>query len=205
MNRMITKGRLKSQQKPYLFIIAGPNGAEKTTLAPVLLRDAFDLTEYVNADPIAQGLSGFHPESVDFEAGRIMLKRVHALAERLTSFAFETTLATRSYVRWIRKIKQRGYTVHLLFLSLRTPEVAVQRVKERVRLGGHDVEEKVIVRRFSRGLKNFFQLYMQLSNTWGFYDNSDSGEPGLIALGRGKRPTRIFHRSNWEAFKEYSD
>ncbi|MCI0416269.1 zeta toxin family protein [bacterium] len=96
---------------PYVFIIAGPNGAGKTTLAPFLLRDALHLTEYVNADPIAQGLSGFRPESVGFEAGRIMLRRIHALAERGSNFAFETTLATRSYAHWIKKIKDDGYVV----------------------------------------------------------------------------------------------
>ena len=203
---MTAGDRVKSQKEsPYLFIIAGPNGAGKTTLSPFLLRDALDLTEYINADPIAQGLSGFRPESVDFEAGRIMLRRIHALAERRSNFAFETTLATRSYAPWIKKIKNEAYTVHLLFLSLKTSEVAIQRVKERVRMGGHNVPEEVISRRFRRGIRNFFELYMPLVNTWGFYDNSFPGTPVLIALGRGKRATRIFQRSAWEGFKKHHD
>ncbi len=201
---MKTNHSNKAQKKtPYVFIIAGPNGAGKTTLAPFLLRDALDLTEYVNADPIAQGLSGFRPESVNFEAGRIMLKRIHTLAERRSNFAFETTLATRSYAHFIRKMKDDGYILQLMFLSLKSSNVAIERVKERVRRGGHEVPDEVVQRRFDRGIRNFFELYMPLADTWGFYDNSLPGTPVLIALGRSKRTTRILQRSAWEAFKNY--
>src|SRR6266849_307806 len=120
-----------SETSPQVIIIAGPNGAGKSTLAPFLLRDILNVREYVNADPIALGLSGFDPASMAFEAGRIMLKRLHSLAEQRKTFAFESTLAAKSYAGWIEKLHGEHYNFQLMFLWLRSPELAVQRVRER--------------------------------------------------------------------------
>src|SRR6266571_1131293 len=142
---------------PQVVVIAGPNGAGKTTLAPFLLRDKLGLLEYVNADPIALGLSGFDPGSVAFEAGRVMLNRLHDLAEQRKTFAFESTLAARSYIRWIKRLCGAGYNFQLMFLWLRSADLAGQRVRERVRAGGHDVAEEVIRRRYVSGLRKFWK------------------------------------------------
>lgn len=189
-------------QSPKVIIIAGPNGAGKSTLAPYLLKDAFGLLEYVNADTIALGLSAFSPESVAFEAGRIMLKRLHDLAETRESFAFESTLASRSYVRWIAKLKNQGYGFHLIYLWLRSPELAVERVRERVRMGGHDVPELVIHRRYLKGLRNLLALYQYIADTWAIYDNSVTAEPVLIAAGKRNNDITILDDSLWQMIKE---
>jgi predicted ABC-type ATPase len=105
-----------SEPKPKVIVIAGPNGAGKSTLAPLLPRDKFDLADYVNADTLALGLSAFHPEKVAMQAGRVMLKRLRELASQRESFAFESTLASRSYAPWVSDLQSEGYTFHLLFL-----------------------------------------------------------------------------------------
>src|SRR4051794_1830916 len=125
-----------AEDAPTVIILAGPNGAGKTTAARTLLAETLHLMTFVNADVIAQGLSGFDPESMAVEAGRIMLQRLHALADRRASFAFETTLAGRSYARWLRSLRGTGYTVHLVYFWLASPDLAVARVAERVRTGG---------------------------------------------------------------------
>ncbi len=117
---------------PKIIVIAGCNGAGKSTIAPHLLRDAFGLKDFVNADTIAQGLSAFSPELVSFEAGKLMLKRLRDLANQKKSFSFETTLATRFYARWIADLKQEGFEFHLVFLWLESPELALERVQNRV-------------------------------------------------------------------------
>src|SRR4051794_12782387 len=122
-----------AEERPQAIAIAGPNGAGKTTLAPYLIRDEYGLMEYVNADSIAMGLAAFGPESVAFEAGRIMLRRIRSLAEQSLSFAFETTLASRSYARLVKGLRTRGYEFHLIYLWLNGADLAVQRVRERVR------------------------------------------------------------------------
>ena len=186
---------------PKVVVIAGPNGAGKSTLAPILLRDTLHLLEYVNADTIALGLSAFHPEVAAFEAGRIMLKRLHYLADQRMSFAFETTLATRSYALWLKELCQNGYEVHLLFVWVQTPELAVERVKARVRAGGHDVPESVIYRRYQKGIRNFFRLYQVLAKSWGVYDNS-SELPLLLASGVHPLSTTVHQSELWQHFYE---
>ena len=189
---------------PQLVVIAGPNGAGKTTLAPFLLRDQLGVLEYVNADPIALGLSGFNPASVALQAGRVMLTRLHDLAEQRKTFAFETTLAAKHYAGWIKKLGNDGYALQLMFLWLQSPELAVQRVRERVNTGGHDVPEQVIRRRYAAGLRNFSKLYQLLANTWAVYDNSDSPNPIMIAQGGQGEGPRIIHADLWERFQEIS-
>jgi predicted ABC-type ATPase len=191
-----------NEAKPQVVIIAGPNGAGKSTLAPFLLRDTLDLREYVNADPIALGLSGFDPGSVAFKAGRVMMNRLHYLAEQKKSFAFETTLATLSYAGWIEKLRRQGYNFQLIFLFLQTPELAVRRVRERAQSGGHDVPEAVVIRRYDRGLDNFRLIYQPLADVWSVYDNSSSSEPTLIALGGRDRTPQVFQSDAWKTFSE---
>ena len=192
-----------NEAAPQVIVIAGPNGAGKTTLAPFLLRDELRVLEYVNADPIALGLSGFDPASVALQAGRVMLKRLHALAEQRKTFAFETTLAAKHYAGWIKELRN-GYEFQLMFLWLRSAELAVQRVRERVRVGGHDVAEPVIRRRYAAGLRNFSKLYQPLANTWAVYDNSDLPSPMMIAQGGQSDQPSIIHADLWERFQEIS-
>lgn len=172
-------------EAPQVIILAGPNGAGKSTTAPLLLRDTFAVDEFVNADAIAYGLCAFAPETVALEAGKIMLKRLRELAAKRASFAFETTLATRSFAPWLAKISQAGYRTHLMFLSLPNPESAIERVAMRVRLGGHSIDEGVVRRRFKAGLKNLFTLYMPVVSSWKLYDNSRPNAPLAIASGYG--------------------
>ena len=191
-----------SEQTPQVIIIAGPNGAGKTTLAPFLLRDTLKLREYVNADPIALGLSGFDPASVAFKAGRVMMTRLRELAEQKKSFAFETTLAARFFAGWIENLRREGYKFQSMFLWLRSPELAVQRVRERVAAGGHDVAESVIRRRYDAGMKNFWTLYQPLAEAWSVYDNSISPQPILIALGGSNRADSILEEDSWLRFSK---
>jgi predicted ABC-type ATPase len=155
-----------------LYIIAGPNGAGKTTASFTILPEIFDCREFVNADEIARGLSPFNPDLVAFHAGRIMLTRINELLESDKTFALETTLSTNSYVSFIKKAKQRGYEVILLFLKLDSEELAIERVKTRVLEGGHNIPKNVIRRRYKNGLKNLFQKYILIVDKWIIVDNS---------------------------------
>ncbi len=159
---------------PNVIVIAGPNGAGKSTLAPALLRDTLNIPEYVNADTIAEGLSAFAPEDASFDAGRVMLGRLHDLASQRKSFAFETTLASRFYAGWLKELKGDGYRVSLIFLWLPNVDLAIERVKARVRLGGHSIPEKTIRRRFDRGIANLFELYLPIVNAWRIFNAAPS-------------------------------
>ena len=188
------------------MVLAGPNGAGKSTAAPYLLRGALGVTEFVNADVIAQGLSAFAPEAVALTAGRIMLARLRELARQRVSFAFETTLASRSFAPWLAELVRSGYALHLVFLWLPSADLAVSRVADRVRLGGHDVSEEIVRRRYDAGLVNFFALYRPLSTRWRFYDNSPGGRPRLVAAGRGAVSTRVVDRTLWRKITQaYED
>jgi predicted ABC-type ATPase len=181
-----------------VVVIAGPNGAGKTTTAPVLLRDTLGISEFVNADYIAAGLSPFAPETAAFQAGRLMLRRVHDLARQRVDFAFETTLASRSFWPLLRGMKrERNYRFQLIFLWLAQPELAVARVARRVAMGGHDVPAQTVERRFERGLRNFFQLYRPLADEWRLYDNNREFHPRLVAAGRFRRTTAVELGSIW--------
>lgn len=162
-------------------MIAGPNGAGKSTTAPFLLREGLAVEEFVNADPIAQGLSALRPDSVAIAAGRVMLARLEDLADASRDFAFETTLASRTFGPRLRSLQSAGYRVHVCSLSLSSADLAVARVAERVRMGGHDVPEAVVRRRFAAGLTNFFTIYRDIAASWQIYDNSGTGVPRLVA------------------------
>lgn len=187
-----------SEANPQVVIIAGPNGAGKSTLAPALLRDTFGLLEFVNADTISAGLSAFNAEAVALDAGRVMLTRLRELAHNKQDFAFESTLAIRSYSSWLSRLKRAGYEFHLLFLWLSTPELAIQRVSDRVRRGGHSVSESIVRRRYRRGLNNLLELYSPLADTWAVYDNSGNGSPLLIAIGEQQRNLRVIRPDLWK-------
>lgn len=165
-----------------IVIIAGPNGAGKTTFAREFLPYEAGCPNFVNADLIAEGLSPFQPAQAAVKAGKIMLKEIHAYARLGASFALETTLAGRTYARMIPAWQAHGYSVKLLFLTLPSVEMAIIRVAERVRQGGHDVPEAVIRRRFASGRANFDRLYRPLVDSWAVYDNAVV-EPQLIDWG----------------------
>ena len=157
--------------KPTLYIIAGCNGAGKTTASYSVLPDLLRCREFVNADEIAKGLSPFNPESVAIEAGRLMLQRINLLLSQGKTFAIETTLATRSYASLIEEAHESGYQVILLFFWLSSPEVAIERVAKRVSEGGHNIPTETIRRRYWLGLQNFFNLFIPIVDGWSFYDN----------------------------------
>lgn len=186
--------------RPKVVLIGGPNGAGKSTLAPALLRDTLKVSDFVNADVIAQGLSAFGSSEQSLSAGRIMLERLHDLAAKRVDFAFESTLASRSFAPWIETIcGELEYRFHLIFVWLPRPELAIARVQERARLGGHDIPIDVIRRRYERGVRNFFELYAPLANTWRFYDNS--GTRRLLATGGLERTERARDAETWSEIK----
>lgn len=159
---------------PSIYIIAGCNGAGKTTAAYNLLPDVFRTIEFVNADEIARGLSPFNPEGVAFRAGKIMLQRLNELVTRKKSFAFETTLSGLTYLKFVQSAKLKGYDVTLFFIWLNNFELAKKRVAARVNKGGHNIPEDVIERRYNKGIKNFSK-YLATSDDWYIYDNSGAG------------------------------
>lgn len=164
---------------PKLFIIAGCNGAGKTTASYSVLPELLGCKEFVNADEIARGLSPFNPESVAIEAGKLMLQRIKHLMDERKTLAIETILATKSYANTIKKAKELGYNVILLFFWLPSPEMAVERVARRVREGGHNIPIVVIYRRYWSGLQNFFTIFAPVVDSWMFFDNVD--KPILLA------------------------
>jgi len=189
-------------QRQNLIVIAGPNGAGKSTTAPSLLKGTLKVTEFVNADLIAQGLSGFQPEGAVFHAGRVMLERIHYLARKHINFAFETTLASRTFAPWINELRKTDYDFHLVFLWLPNEDFAIARVAERVCMGGHNVPEETIRRRYHAGIRNFFKLYRPLADTWFFYDNSGGGNPRLLAYGEKDNSLLVNEPFLWHTIKE---
>lgn len=175
----------RTSSRKRILILAGPNGAGKTTFAREFLPDEAQCPTFVNADLIAAGLSPFKPENAALRAGRLMVQLIAELAARGENFAFETTLADKSYARHIPNWQVSGYEVTLLFLSLPSAEAAVQRVSERVAQGGHFVPDTVVRRRFSAGWANFETVYKPLVDAWALYDNSDT-EPLLLDWGENR-------------------
>jgi len=159
-------------RRPILYVVAGPNGAGKTTFAKRFLPHYARCLDFINPDLIASGLSPFAPERVRLEAGRLMLTRMHQYASAGRSFAIETTLAGRSYLPMFKRLKARSYSMHLFYLWLPSVDLAVQRVADRVRQGGHNIPESDIRRRFSKSLHNLLQLYRQVFDSLHFFDNS---------------------------------
>ena len=191
------------KKKMNLYIIAGCNGAGKTTASFTVLPEMLKCREFVNADEIAAGISPFNPEGVAIQAGRLMIDRIIQLLKDGETFAFETTLATRSYVKLIQQAKKRGYFVTLLFFSLSSSEQAQRRVAQRVSMGGHNIPTDVIIRRYEAGLQNLFQLYMPVCDYWTLYDNSNC--PAIrIASGFGTEKIEVFDKERYaELYKKY--
>jgi predicted ABC-type ATPase len=180
-----------------LTIIAGPNGVGKTTFARKFLPKYADCQNFINADLIAEGISPFSPEAAAVRAGRLVLGEIKFFARRRDTFAFETTLSGRGYLRLIRQLKKQGYKVHFFFLCVGTVDVALSRVKDRVLKGGHDVPEPVIRRRFSRSIGNFFRAYRRLADSWYLFDNSGA-TPSVIAFERSGK-LRIISGAQYRA------
>jgi len=184
-----------------LFIIAGCNGAGKTTASYTILPEIINCKEFVNADEIAKGLSPFQPEKVEFEAGRIMLLRIKELINSNESFAFETTLSTKSYKNTIRDCKNNGYNVTLLFFWLQSVELAKERVRIRVQEGGHNIKEEIIERRYYRGIKNLFDIYLPIVDGVLIFDNS-FGNHELIAQKLVNENLRPLNERRYLEFKD---
>jgi predicted ABC-type ATPase len=189
--------------RPTVVVIAGPNGAGKSTTAPALLRDFAQLSAFVNADVIAQGLSAYDPEAEAVAAGRIMLQRMREFAEDARDFAFETTLASRTFAPFLQRLKnERSYRVFLVYIWVPSPDEAVARVASRVLRGGHHVPEDVVRRRYQRSLWNFLHLYMRLADAWSFHDNSEATGPQPVA----KRPLggklELVKQATWDRVQE---
>lgn len=187
---------------PLVVVLAGPNGAGKTTSARFLLMEALDVHEFVNADTIAQGLSAFRPDAAAMTAGRVMLERLRAIAELRWDFAFETTLSGRSQAAWLRELRTAGYRTQLTFLSLPSADLAVARVADRVRRGGHHVSDAVVRRRFVAGLRNLFSVYMPAVDAWNVYDNADVVSPRLIASRAFGASAVIADAEAWQSLED---
>jgi predicted ABC-type ATPase len=190
--------------RPLVTILAGPNGAGKSTIARRILVPQKGIEHFVNADVIAHGLSAFRSEDMAIKAGRVMLTHLHELAEARASFAFETTLASRTFHPFATELKQAGYLFHVTFLWLPSSELAIHRVRDRVRRGGHAVPDDVIRRRYVRGLQNFFQLYRPIADSWQVYDSSFPNRPRLIAE-RDSTMEKVHNIPLWAAIKEASE
>ena len=185
-----------------LYIISGCNGAGKTTASYTVLPEVLDCKEFVNADEIARGLSPFNPESVVIEAGRLMLQRIEDLLSKEESFSIETTLATKSYINLVRRAQEKGYTVRLLFFWLNSPDLALQRIAERVAKGGHNIPEPIVRRRYVTGISNLFRLFMNEVDSWEIYDNSKY--PAIqIARGGKDDETFIIVESTYKTIADY--
>ena len=185
-------------QRPQVYIIAGPNGAGKPTFARKFLPDYAKCLEFVNVDLIASGLSPFDPERAALKAGRIMLEQIHSLGNRGLDFGFERTLSGKSYLRLSNEFKQnKDYIIHLFFLWISSINLGLERIELRVQQGGHSIPEAVVRRRFSKGISNFFHFYRLVVHRWIIFNNSgdvpeviafeESGkleivDPGLFAL-----------------------
>ena len=166
---------------PRVVVLAGINGAGKTTASQKLLTNVLKIPTFVNADAIARGLNGLNPEAVSLSAGRLMLAHLGELAAAREDFAFETTLAARTYAKWLAGLRLTGYEVYLYYFWLSSPDLAIARVAARVQAGGHFVPDATVRLRYQRSVRNFFELYRPHADWWEVYDNSDRRE--LIAVG----------------------
>ncbi len=169
--------------KKNVYVIAGPNGSGKTTFARLFLPDYVKCPNFVNADLIAQGLAPFQPRAAALKAGKLVLQQIREYAERGVDFAFETTLSGKSYANLSKELKTKGYALHLFFLWIPSPELAIGRIKDRLTEGGHHVPAEDVRRRFLRGVRNFFEIYESLLDRWVLFDNSKT-KPILIAKRR---------------------
>ncbi len=186
---------------PNLYIIAGCNGAGKTTASFTVLPEMLDCDEFINADEIARGISPLNPEKAAIEAGRFMLTKIEKLITNKKDFAFETTLATKSYVNTIQRAKQNGYQIVLVYFWLDSVSLAIERVRTRVHDGGHNIPEPVIIRRYFSGLANLFNLYIPICNYWMIFNNS-AAPSELVAEGYSSGEMEIINPETFEKIKK---
>lgn len=194
----------KQFKVPNLYIISGCNGAGKTTASFTVLPEMLDCKEFINADEIAKGLSPFQPETVSFQAGRIMLERINELLNAGVDFAFETTLTTLSYVNTIIVAKEMGYSVTLLYFWLNDVGMAIERVRIRVSEGGHDIPEAIIRRRYFRGIYNLTNKFTEICNYWMVINNSYR-HSSIICEGQGATEIKVHDEKVWKLIKSQSD
>ena len=181
----------KKKRLANLYIISGCNGAGKTTASYTVLPDMLNCKEFVNADEIARGLSPFQPDKVAIEAGRIMLNRIQELMKQKVDFAFETTLATRSYKNFVKEAQMNGYFVTLVYFWLNSIDLAIERVGTRVLAGGHNIPEDTIRRRYLSGIKNLSEIYMPICDYWMIFDNSEN-PPLVVAKGSKNTDKQVY-------------
>lgn len=188
--------------KPTLYIIAGANGAGKTTSSFTIFPELLKCKEYINADLIAKAISPFNPDSVSIEAGKVLLRRIETLISEKTDFAFETTLASKSVVRIIQYAKSSGYKVIILFFFLKSYTIAFKRVKERVRQGGHNIPKEVIKRRFYRGISNLLNTFINICDYCIIVDNSGQVPRRIAEIkNNAKQSIVIFLNGIWDQLK----
>jgi predicted ABC-type ATPase len=192
----------RSKLRPRVVVFAGPNGAGKSTHADAILA-ALGIETFVNADYIARGLSGRNTDAVAFEAGRIMLKRLHQLGDTGADFAFESTLSSRTFAAFLAKLKHKGYAVVIYYFALANAQLAVRRVKLRVSLGGHNVPPETVRRRYGRSARNFFKLYMPLADEWTVFDNSTAPQARPVATSIQGKLTLIEPKT-WQKLQKIS-
>lgn len=160
-----------NSSQPDLVILAGPNGAGKSTVADFLLENK-SITCFVNADTIAKGLGTSASKLSDIEAGRILLNQVTELINNKQSIAFESTMAGRNWTRLIKEARSKGFEITICYVAVNHENTAIERVKSRVKVGGHSIPEFTIRRRYKRSLNLFFEHYNKLVDHWYFFDNS---------------------------------
>ncbi|MFI5135522.1 MAG: zeta toxin family protein [Chitinophagales bacterium] len=185
---------------PELYIIAGCNGAGKTTVAFTMLPEFLHCREFVNADEIAKGISPFEADKISFLSGRLMLARITELISQEEDFAFETSLSNLAYGSLIKKARDRGYHVTLIFLYLKSELIAFRRIINGVKDGNHFMPDDVVARRYKRGIKNLFNLYLPLADHWMVIDNSDVN-PEMIASGGRDMDMDVMDEKIWEEIK----
>ncbi len=186
---------------PNIYLIAGCNGAGKTTASNTMLPGMLKCKEFVNADSIAAGISPFQPESVSFEAGRVMLQRIEQLVKAKVDFAIETTLSSRNYLLKVKEWQKQGYEIILIYFWINSPSLAIERIKDRVKKGGHSVPEEIVIRRYYRGIKNLFKYYLQICDYWFVIDNSGTS-PEIVAEENKDLELIIFNKQIWSTIKE---
>lgn len=185
-------------KKPLMIVMGGPNGAGKTTAAMKVLPDALHLLEFLNADEIAKGLSPLNPVSVRIQASRLLLGRAQWLLKRKASFGFESTLAAGTPAKLIEQAKAQGYRVVLLYFWLSSPRLALSRIRQRVKAGGHDIPEEDVLRRYERSIRNLRQTYLPLADMWMVFDNSNDN-PALVAEGEQESGLHnVYNESTWQ-------
>ncbi|MGH9452739.1 MAG: zeta toxin family protein [Terriglobia bacterium] len=180
-----------------VYVIAGSNGAGKTTFAREFLPRYADCKNFVNADLIAQGMSPFSPDAASFRAGRLVLDQIDFFAKRGLDFGFETTLSGKTHLALIRGLKAQRYSVHIFYLWVPSVEAALSRIQGRVSQGGHGIPETVVRRRFSRSIRNFLWDYRPLADSWTLFDNALE-EPAVMAF-QSRGAARIIKPEAYQA------